>query len=118
MIVTPVAFVLCQFSVTLCPEVIEAGLTLRATVGEAGVGVGDFASPLAQPIKLANQRDTNPTPMKRKGVLLILLVSGSRTVLAREISDAEPLCSVAAERRVTREVEATQKGSFIFRVFL
>ena len=99
-IVTPVAFVLCQFSVTLCPEVMEVGLALSVTVGDAGVGGGDLAAPLEQPINPVNVRDTTPTPMKRKGVLLILLLCGSDALRARTFQMPRPLCGVAAKPQV------------------
>jgi hypothetical protein len=98
--VTPVAFALCQFSVTGCPEVIEVELALRVTVGGVGVGGGDFATPLEHPIKPANMRDTTPTPMKQKGLLLMLLVRGSDTRTCAKSSDAGSLCSVAAKQQV------------------
>lgn len=72
-IVTDVAFVLCQLSVTLCPVSIDAGLTTRLMVGFAGGGGGVLARP-AQPLKPAIATDRHPKTMQRKWVLFILCV--------------------------------------------
>jgi len=84
-IVTEVAFALCQFSVVLCPELIDMGLAARVMVGSAG---GGAAVPFAHPHKLPRAMAMTPDRMLRKIVLLILRVCGSTAFLKRDTSDA------------------------------
>ena len=81
-IVTELAFALCQLSATLCPVSIEIGLAERVTVGLGGGGRGLLAVP-AQPLRHAKTIDTTPKPRQREGVLLILDVFGSNVDATR-----------------------------------
>ena len=65
-IVTDVALVLCQLTVTLCPELTDAGLTESVTVGR-----GAFETPVAHPLIPAKTADNVPKATQQKSVFLI-----------------------------------------------
>jgi len=65
-IVTDVALVLCQLSVTVCPEMIEVGLADRVTVG---AGVPEPLSP--QPDRPAKTSGIAPQMIQRTDFVLI-----------------------------------------------
>jgi hypothetical protein len=68
-IVTDVAFVVCQVNVTLCPEVIELELAVSVTVGLGGAGGGEDL--VAQPLNPAKTVDETTRAMQRCSVFLI-----------------------------------------------
>lgn len=68
LIVIEVAFVVCQVTVTFCPELMDEGLTESVTVG-AGV----FAVPVEHPLIPAKKTDKVPKPIQQKRVFLIIL---------------------------------------------
>jgi hypothetical protein len=96
-IVTEVAFALCQLRVMLCPELIAMGVAARLMVGLAGGGGAGV--PLAHPHKLPRAMAMIPGRMLRKSILLILVVYGSTALLRRDTQMLFFRESVAGESR-------------------
>jgi len=69
-IVTDVAFAICQLSVTLCPKLMAVALAVSVTVGFAG----GTALTLLQPIRFSKAMPATINAIHRKCVLLILKV--------------------------------------------
>jgi len=67
---TDVALVLCQLTVTLCPGLMDAGLTDSVMVGG-----GVFETPVAHPLIPAKTADKVPRATQQKRVFLIRYVS-------------------------------------------
>jgi hypothetical protein len=92
-IVTEVAFALCQFSVTLCPELIARGLAARVTVGLAGggvppcVGVGVEVAELPSPVHPARKMiDSTRSVQSKKRTIARKDIATSKTDFYRRFT--------------------------------